>query len=145
MALLFPSSRGMFRIRLSVSDVFWAALAPPLALYFRDAYILSAQGAETAALYCGLSFAVTILAFLTFRIGDGISRYFSAHDAIGVVKAVAAAGLTTSVVLFTLTRLEGIPRTTPILHVLILAAGLLITRTAPACGHSTSRSLICEM
>jgi lipopolysaccharide/colanic/teichoic acid biosynthesis glycosyltransferase len=128
MALLFPSSRGTFRVHLSASDVLWAALAPPLALYFRDAYILSAQGAETAVIYCGLSFAITILAFLTFRIGDGISRYFSVHDAISVVKAVAAAGLTTSVVLFTFTRLVGIPRTTPILHVLILTAGLLITR-----------------
>jgi lipopolysaccharide/colanic/teichoic acid biosynthesis glycosyltransferase len=140
MALLFPSSRGTFRIHLSASDVFWAALAPPLALYFRDAYILSSQGVETAALYCGLSFAVTILAFLTFRIGDGMSRYFSAHDAISVVKAVAAAGLTTSVVLFTLTRLEGIPRTTPILHVLILTAGLLITRTVMMVFDKPSQS-----
>jgi lipopolysaccharide/colanic/teichoic acid biosynthesis glycosyltransferase len=126
--LLLPSSRGTFRVHLSASDVLWAALAPPLALYFRDAYILSADGAETAVIYCGLSFAITILAFLTFRIGDGISRYFSVHDAIGIIKAVAVAGLTTSVILFTFTRLEGIPRTTPILHVVILAAGLLITR-----------------
>ena len=129
MALLFPSSRGTFRLRVSAADVFWAALAPPLALYLRDAYILSAEGAETAVLYCALSFVFTILAFLTFRISDGISRYFSAHDAISVVKAAAAAGLTTSLILFTLTRLEGIPRTTPILHALILMVGLLITRT----------------
>lgn len=128
MALLFPSSRGTFRVHLSASDIFCAALAPPLALYFRDAYNVSTQGAETAVIYCGLSFAITILAFLTFRIGEGIARYFSVHDAISIVKAVAAAGLTTSLILFTLTRLEGIPRTTPILHVLILAAGLLITR-----------------
>jgi len=132
MALLFPSSRGTFRLRLSASDVCWAALAPVLALYLRDAYNLSAQGAETAALYCALSFVFTILAFLTFRVSEGISRYFSAHDAISVLKAVAAAGLTTSLILFTLTRLEGIPRTTPILHALILTAGLLITRTVMA-------------
>ena len=34
-----------------------------------------------------------------------------------------------SLVLFTLNRLDGIPRTTPVLQVLILAAGLLTART----------------
>ena len=140
MALLFPSSRGAFRPRLSAVDVVWAALTPPLALYLRDAYILSAQGAETAVLYCALSFVFTILAFLTFRINDGISRYFSAHDAISVVKAAAAAGLTTSLILFTFTRLDGIPRSTPILHALILIAGLLITRTAMTVFDRPGRS-----
>ena len=140
MALLFPSSRGTFRLHLSASDVCWAALAPPLALYLRDAYILSAQGPETAVIYCGLSFAITILAFLTFRIGDGISRYFSVHDAISIVKAVAAAGLTTSLILFTFTRLEGIPRSTPILHALILTVGLLITRTVMTVFDRPSQS-----
>ncbi len=129
MALLFPSSRSTFPFRLSLLDVFLAASAPLLALYFRDAYILSATGAEITVLYCVLSFALTILALLTFRVADGISRYFSAHDAINIVKAVVTAELTTSLVLFTFTRLEGIPRTTPILHALILTAGLLITRT----------------
>lgn len=40
-ALKFPSSRGSLRVRFSLFDVLWAALAPFLALYFRDAYILS--------------------------------------------------------------------------------------------------------
>jgi len=34
----------------------------------------------------------------------------------------------TSVALFTVTRLEGIPRSTPLVHALILTAGLLATR-----------------
>ena len=43
MPLKLPSSRGSFRLRLLPFDVFWAAAAPLLALYLRDAYILSAQ------------------------------------------------------------------------------------------------------
>ena len=45
-----PSSRGYFRPGFSAFDAVWAALSPLLALYVRGAYILSADGAATAAL-----------------------------------------------------------------------------------------------
>ena len=123
-----PSSRAGFRFHLSPIDVFWAALAPLLALVLRDALVLSVKGAPTAFLYCSLSFVCTLIAFLAFRVSAGISRYFSVHDAVSVVSAVIAAGLTTTAILFTFTRLEGIPRSIPVMQGLILAAGLLITR-----------------
>jgi FlaA1/EpsC-like NDP-sugar epimerase len=125
-----PSSRANFRFRLSPIDVVWAALAPLLALILRDALVLSVKGAPTALLYCSLSFVFSLIAFLAFRISHGISRYFSVHDAVSVISAVVAAGLTTTVVLFTFTRLEGIPRSIPVMQGLILAAGLLLTRGA---------------
>jgi len=128
MPSLLPSSRGRFRLRLSPFDVLWAALAPLLALYLRDATVLSAKGTPTVLLYCSLSFVSTLIGFLAFRVSDGISRYFSVHDAIRVINAVIASGLTTTMVLFTFTRLEGIPRSIPILQGLVLAAGLLLTR-----------------
>ena len=123
-----PSSRASFRLRLSPIDVIWAALAPLLALYLRNALVLSVQGAPTAVLYCGLSFVCTLIAILAFRVSAGISRYFSVHDAVRIISAIVAAGLTTTVVLFTFTRLDGIPRSIPIMQGLILAAGLLLTR-----------------
>jgi lipopolysaccharide/colanic/teichoic acid biosynthesis glycosyltransferase len=70
-----------------------------------------------------------VFAFLVFRIGDGVTCYFSVHDALDVLKAVVLAELMTCVVLFSLTRLEGIPRSTPIIHALVLAAGLITVRT----------------
>jgi FlaA1/EpsC-like NDP-sugar epimerase len=123
-----PSSRASFRFRLSPIDLVWAALAPLLALYLRDALVLSVNGAPTAFLYCSLSFVFTLIAFLAFRVSAGISRYFSVHDAVSILSAVIAAGLTTTVVLFTFTRLEGIPRSLPVMQGLVLAAGLLLTR-----------------
>jgi lipopolysaccharide/colanic/teichoic acid biosynthesis glycosyltransferase len=123
-----PSSRASFRFRLSPIDVVWAALAPLLALVLRNALVLSVTGAPIALLYCGLSFVFTLIALLSFRVGAGISRYFSVHDAVSIVSAVIAAGLTTTVVLFTFTRLEGIPRSIPVMQGLVLAAGLLLTR-----------------
>jgi lipopolysaccharide/colanic/teichoic acid biosynthesis glycosyltransferase len=129
MPILSPSSRGSFRVRFSTFDILWAAASPLLALYFRDAYILNLKGAPLVFAYCGISFACSLIAFSVFRIGNGISRYFSVHDVFNIIKAALSSGLMTSLVLFTFTRLEGIPRTTPILQFLILVAGLVTART----------------
>jgi hypothetical protein len=45
---------------------------------------------------------------------------------------VAQLTLSTTVVIFTFTRLDGIPRSMPVLQVLVLAAGLLTTRAIMA-------------
>src|SRR5690349_22658485 len=108
-----PSSRAGFRFRLSPIDILWAAAAAPLALVLRNAQVLSAHGAPDAILYCGLSFVFTLTAFLAFRVSHGLSRYFSVHDVVSIISAVFAAGVTTTVVLFTFTRLDGIPRSIP--------------------------------
>ena len=123
-----PASRGGLRARVSVFDTIWAFGSPLLALYFRDAYLLSYDGVVSVLLYCLISASFALLAFLMFRLHDGIARYFSAHDALDVVKAVICAELMTSLFFFTMTRLEGIPRSTPIIHALILAAGLITAR-----------------
>ena len=128
MPLKLPSSRGSFRFHLLPFDVFWAAVAPLLALYIRGAYILSAQGAEMVELYCSLSFFFALIGFLAFRVSDGIPGHFSVHDAFNILKATVAAALATTVVLFSLTRLEGIPRSIPVLQALLLAAGLFAAR-----------------
>jgi lipopolysaccharide/colanic/teichoic acid biosynthesis glycosyltransferase len=132
MPRLLPSSRAGFRFRLSPIDVVCAAFAPPLALFLRDAQVLSISGIPAAVLYCALSFIFTLIGLLSFRVGHGLSRYFSVHDAVSIISAVIAAGLTTSGVLFIFTRLDGIPRSITVIQVLILAAGMLITRAVLA-------------
>jgi lipopolysaccharide/colanic/teichoic acid biosynthesis glycosyltransferase len=129
MRTLMPSSGGYFRARLSIFDATWAFLSPLIALYVRDAYVLSYAGSPTVALYCALSGVVAIIAFMVFRLHDGMTRYFSVHDALDVVKAVIFAELVTSVALFTITRLDGIPRSTPLIHALVLGAGLIAARS----------------
>lgn len=126
---LLPSSRGSFGIRLSLFDFGWAVVSPLLALYVRDAPALSYEGLLPTFLYCSLSVIFSIIAFSAFRIHAGMTRYFSVLDAIDVTKAVVTAALTTYVVGFMLTRLDGIPRTTPIIHALIMLAGLIGVRT----------------
>jgi len=125
MRLRLPTSRGSFRVRLSAFDAVWAILSPLLALYLRNAQILAHDGLSPTLVYCALSIAFSLVAFSAFRIHDGMTRWFSVHDAVDVVKAVTVATFLTYVAVFTLTRLEGVPRSVPIIHMLILAAGLI--------------------
>jgi lipopolysaccharide/colanic/teichoic acid biosynthesis glycosyltransferase len=99
-----------------------------LALTVFYAPILNLNGAITTVLYCLTSAIFSLIAFLLFRIEDRLARYFSLHDALDIVKAVVCAILTTSLIFFSLTRLYGIPRGTPIVHALILAGGLILVR-----------------
>jgi lipopolysaccharide/colanic/teichoic acid biosynthesis glycosyltransferase len=128
MRLHLPTSRGSFRIRWSLFDSFWALVSPLLALYFRDALIRSDQELVPIFLYCSLSLIFSLIAFSAFRIHEGMNRYFSVHDAVDVTKAVAVATFMTFVAVFTLTRLNGLPRSTPIIHALTLIAGLVGAR-----------------
>jgi lipopolysaccharide/colanic/teichoic acid biosynthesis glycosyltransferase len=119
-----PASRGYLRIRFSLFDTVWALGSPIIALALREAQIVSVDG----SVYCLISLAFSLLAYSAFRLHDGVSRFFSVKDAWNVVRAVACAEVMTCVLLFTLTRLENIPRSTPIIHALILCAGLIAVR-----------------
>jgi len=107
----------------------WAAVAPLIALYLSDAYVLYvAEGAKAVAVYCVVSFFFAAITLLVFGIQNGMMRYFSAYDALVISKAVVISELMICMALFGLTRLDGIPRAAPIIHALILAAGLVAVR-----------------
>jgi lipopolysaccharide/colanic/teichoic acid biosynthesis glycosyltransferase len=123
-----PSSRGAFAVRLSAFDVAWTFASPLLSLWFRDANIYLYTDFATTGLYFLVCTGFSLIAFLAFKVGDGVTSFFSVHDALDLLKAVVCAELMTCMVLFSLTRLEGIPRSTPVIHALILAAGLISIR-----------------
>jgi lipopolysaccharide/colanic/teichoic acid biosynthesis glycosyltransferase len=99
-----------------------------VALYLRDIDIQSNADWSVIANYWVLSAGFAILAFFAFRLQDGMTRYFSVHEALDIAEAVLFAELLTFAVLFTLTRLDGIPRSMPLVHGLLLAGGLLAAR-----------------
>jgi lipopolysaccharide/colanic/teichoic acid biosynthesis glycosyltransferase len=119
------------RIQYSLFDVALAALAPLLALSLRNAPVLnwSEQGLMSAGGYCVLSLVFSLVAFSVFRIHSAIPRYLSIDDIVVVAKAVLVGEFLTCAVLFTVTRLDGIPRSTPAIHALVLGAGLIMART----------------
>ena len=135
MRLPSPTSRRKTKVYLSIWDVFWALLSPLLALWIGDALVLLQQDWSMIATYCALSFAFAVLAFLAFRLQDSMTRDFSAHEALDIVEAVLFAQLMTYGVLFTLTRLDGIARSVPLYHGLLLAGGLIFARILMRGAH----------
>src|SRR6266540_4815675 len=105
-----PSSRSGSRIYLSLWDLFWALVSPLLALYLRGVDPHFDADWSAVVYYWVLSGGFAILAFFAFRLQDGMTRYFSVHEALDIAEAVLFAELMTFAVLFTLTRLDGIPR-----------------------------------
>ena len=128
MNLRLPTSIAFSRFRFSPFDVIWAALSPLIALYLRNALVLADDSVLPAAAFCLISFVASLTAFAIFRVHIGIPRYFSLHDAVDLAKAAAFGELLTCIALFTLTRLDGIPRSTPLIHALLLWAGLVYAR-----------------
>ena len=128
MSMPSPTSRSGQRIYLSGCDLLWAVASPLVALYLRQADILYRDDWTGVALYTGMSAGFALLAFLVLRIQDGMTRHFSVHEALDIVEAVLFAELMTLAALFTLTRFDGIPRSMPLIHGLLLAGGLIGTR-----------------
>jgi lipopolysaccharide/colanic/teichoic acid biosynthesis glycosyltransferase len=131
-----PASRGHLRIRFSLFDTIWALGSPVIALALREAPIVSIDG----SVYILISLAFSLVAYSAFRLHDGVSRFFSVPEAWNVVRAVACAELMTCILLFTLTRLDNIPRSTVLIHALILCAGLIAIRASARLRETDSGS-----
>src|SRR5712691_10812139 len=128
MSIPSPTSRSGRKIYLSLWDLFWALASPPVALYLRDPEIFLREDWTPAIYYCVLTSGFALLAFFALRIQDGMTRHFSVHEALDISEAVLFAELMTTAALFTLTRLDGIPRSMPLIHGLLLATGIIAVR-----------------
>ncbi|WP_052763877.1 sugar transferase [Microvirga massiliensis] len=123
-----PSSCGSMRIQVAAFDVVWAAISPALALYLRDAQLLSAGWLVISTFYSLVALVAAVTCFVIFRLGDGLTPYFSLPDAGNVLKAVVCTAILTCIASFGFTRLEGVPRSTPVIHALLLGTGLIAAR-----------------
>src|SRR5271169_2150519 len=112
-----PTSQGAFRLRFRPVDIVVAIASPIIALYLSDAFVLaSGTGWVPVEIYIAISILFSGVAFLFFRTEKGVLRHFSVDDALELSKAVAAAIVLTCVADFALTRLQDVPRSTPIIH-----------------------------
>ena len=137
-----PTSRSHSKIYMSVWDVFWALASPAIALYLGGALVFTQQNWTMVGIYWALSSAFAIVSFLAFRLQDSISPHFSAHEALDIAEAVLFAGLLTCGFLFTLTRLDGIPRSMPLIQGLLLGGGLIVARIITRTSVSTAEGTI---
>jgi FlaA1/EpsC-like NDP-sugar epimerase len=123
-----PTSRSGTRVYLSLWDLFWAVVSPVLALYLRDPGIVFRGDWNVLGYYWLFSSGFALVAFVALGLQDGMTLYFSVHEALDIIEAALFTELMTFVSLFTLTRVEGIPRSMPLTHGLLLATGLIAAR-----------------
>src|SRR5262245_14948253 len=124
-----PTSRSGRRVHLlTIWDLSWILVTPGLALYLREAEVLTHGDWVAIGQYWAISVGFAVLAFYSFRLQDGANRNFSVQEAIDILEAVLFTELMTLALLFTISRLDGIPRTTPLAHGLLLGGGLIAAR-----------------
>lgn len=132
MGFAAPTSRSGFRLRLAWIDLVWAVASPIIALALRDPTLLySMEGADLtspAYIFIVVAICAAVFSLLLFRLNDGMSHLFTVHDLRGVAGATGLAVAVTSVVLFTFTRLDGVPRSTPTIYALVFGGGLILIR-----------------
>src|SRR5215470_10484551 len=128
MAVPSPTSRFKRKVDVSIWDALCALASPLLALWLGGALILAQQDWNAIVIYCALSTGFAVVAFLAFGLRNTVTRHFSAHEVLDIAEAVLFAELLIYGILFTLTRLDGIPRSVPLYHGLLLAGGLIFVR-----------------
>lgn len=132
MGLFAPTSRNRLKLRISPFDFVWAFVAPFAALYLRDPGLLvvgdAAGWPSPPYIFAAVATACALVAFVALRLSEGMNRFFSAHDVLAICGAVGATVAGTSIFMFTFTRLEGIPRSTPLIFALVLGGGLVLSR-----------------
>ncbi len=128
MSLRAPTSYAKLAFRLSPADVAIAVLSPPLALYLRHADPWSSALATPALFYWLVSLASSLIAFVAFGVSRAVPGYVSLHELGDLAKAVVTGEVIACAVVFSITRLDGVPRSTPFIHVLFLGAGVFTAR-----------------
>jgi len=103
-------------------------VSPVLALYLRDPDIVFRADWNVLGYYWLFSSGFALVAFVALRLQDSMTRYFSVREVLDIAEAALFTELMTFVFLFTLTRLDGIPRSMPLTHGLLLATGLIAAR-----------------
>jgi lipopolysaccharide/colanic/teichoic acid biosynthesis glycosyltransferase len=122
---LSPSSQARLLSRLSIYDVACAAVSPVLACIARNGGI---DRVDAMLIYCSTAFISSVVTFQIFKISQPMSRFFSAPDAVEVIKACLISVAVAGALLFTFTRMDETPRAVPLIHFFLLATGLMAGR-----------------
>jgi len=120
-----PSSHARPLPRVAIWEVAWGGLSPVAAFLLRDGTLLLPVSVAT---YCAVALVVSVVVFQWFQTSSPISRFYSIGDALELAKACVLIAALSAVAAFVLTRLDDAPRSIPILHLMLLAFGLLGSR-----------------
>lgn len=144
MRISTPSSLSRFKAKLSLFDLFWLFAAPFLALAVRGPEFIDArafpQSLPPTYEYALITFISSIPFFIFFRTSEGISYLFSVRDVLSVTAATLCSVAASVYTVFSITRLDGIPRTVPVIYGLILIVGLISYRIVARSYYERSKT-----
>jgi lipopolysaccharide/colanic/teichoic acid biosynthesis glycosyltransferase len=127
-----PSSQGKFYIRIDKFDCIWIILSPFIALGLRGRdYLYFGQlplSPSSTLIYAVITILVTVFVFIALRVSEGITHLFSSRDALNILTAIMLSEMVTITVVFSISRLDGVPRSVPLIHGLVILFGSLIHR-----------------
>ena len=125
-----PTSRSRLKLRIAWLDILWALAAPILAVALRDPSLLVGDRGDPTSIFIfiAVAFVAGLLSLIAFRVSDGMRHVFTVHDLLAVAGAVGLSVALTSVIMFTFTRLDGVPRSTPAIYAMVFGGGLILLR-----------------
>jgi lipopolysaccharide/colanic/teichoic acid biosynthesis glycosyltransferase len=132
MRLSSPTSKTKVRPHIVPYDVAWIIVAPAISLALREPRLIELDpNLETSIQVCRYLVTTIVCAFpalMVFRVGDSMTRYFSAHDMWSICAASGVASSASAALTFVFDRLDSIPRSTPLIYAIVLALGLAAGR-----------------
>jgi lipopolysaccharide/colanic/teichoic acid biosynthesis glycosyltransferase len=147
MAPFVPASRAKRRYSVALPELCCAAVAPWLALALRDTRFFEPELIGQASFFCGIAFIIGISVLLTSNICNIIFLNISILDGISIFRCAFLTSALMTIAAFSITRLDGIPRSVPILTFfvfgsLLLMSGLIRGRLKQLgeCKHQSVRS-----
>ena len=120
-----PTSNESMRRFLRAIDVFSVFAAGPVAMVLRDPSLFSAPRVGSAVAYCLIGSGAGLLMVIAFHLGKSLHDHLSAREVRSVVAASLAATALTAVAAFSLDRLDYVPRSLPLIQLLVLCSLML--------------------
>lgn len=108
-----------------VHDLFWAAMAPLLAIYAREGFTLTAEEVHGSTIYVAASFCAAVCVFPMFSMRQQLWGYTAVPELVRTGCAILLNVVLVTFIVFIVNRHVGVARTVPMLHLLFLMAPLL--------------------
>src|ERR1700723_4532077 len=123
-----PTSIEQVKRYINGSDIFNVMVAGPIALALREPKLYSFERVVEAATYSAVAFIVGVVIVMALNLGKNVRGLISMGEVQSVVLAALSSVSITALIVFSFTRLDTVPRTVPLIHLLVLASLMLTTR-----------------
>ena len=123
-----PTSIEQVKRYIDGSDIFSVLIAAPVALALREPKLYALDHIVDAVTYTTFAFVVGVVITIAFNLGKNVRGLISMGEVQSVVLAALSSVSLTALTVFSFTRLDTVPRTVPLIHLLVLASLMLTTR-----------------